>query len=248
MDFLMLRLDAPLMSFGAVVVDQLNPTWRFPATSMLAGLLGNALGWDHADAQRLQDLQARLRFAARWECEPEPLTDYQTVALGQDFLVDTGWTTRGRPEERGKGEATSATHQRYRDHWANGVMTLALGLEGDDSPTLEDVEAALRKPARPLFLGRKPCLPAAPLLIGRRTAENARAALIAEPPCPAEVLGPRRRCERPLLIWTVETELNLTAASLIDVREQDRYDLRDWQHNIHLGSRRYGMGFQEEVE
>lgn len=95
MDCLLLRLDAPLMSFGAVTVDQINPTWRFPARSMLVGLLGNALGWDHRDTGRLQALQARLRFAARWDAEPELLTEYQTVDLGQDFMMDTGWTTRG---------------------------------------------------------------------------------------------------------------------------------------------------------
>jgi len=101
MNCLLLRFDAPLMSFGAVVVDQLNPTWRFPGTSMLAGLLGNAMGWDHRDTPMLQNLQQRLRFAARWDAEPEPLTDYQTVDLGQDFMVSTGWTTRGYREDRG---------------------------------------------------------------------------------------------------------------------------------------------------
>jgi len=121
MDCLMLRFDAPLMSFGAVVVDQLNPTWRFPGASMLTGLLGNALGWDHRQTALLQSLQRRLRFAARWDAEPEPLTEYQTVDLGQDFMQDTGWTTRGWREDRGTGDATRGTHQRWRDHWANGV-------------------------------------------------------------------------------------------------------------------------------
>ena len=124
MDCLLLRLDAPLMSFGSVVVDQLNPTWRFPARSMLVGLLGNALGWDHRDADRLQALQDRLRFAARWDAEPEPLTDYQTVDLGQGFMLDTGWTTRGQREDRRGGSAATGTHQRWRDHWANGVAAV----------------------------------------------------------------------------------------------------------------------------
>jgi CRISPR-associated Cas5-like protein len=34
MDFLLLRFDAPLMSFGGVMVDQYGPTDRFPGQSM----------------------------------------------------------------------------------------------------------------------------------------------------------------------------------------------------------------------
>lgn len=232
----MLRLDAPLMSFGAVVVDQNNPTWRFPGKSMLTGLLGNALGWDHRDAHRLQSLQDRLRFAARWDAQPEPMTDYQTVDLGQDFLLDTGWTTRGRREDRKGGSAATGTHQRWRDHWANGVATVALALDGEGEPTLDALEAALRAPARPLFLGRKPCLPAAPVLIGRRHAEGVKAALAAEP---LADVGPRRRPEFIQALWPLDE-----GAERAEFTEE-RYDLRDWPNNLHRGSQRYAVGLLE---
>lgn len=232
MECLLLRFDAPLMSFGEVVVDHINRTWRFPGTSMLAGLLANAFGWDHRDTVRTQALQDRLRFAARWDVEPELLTDYHTVDLGQNFLVGTGWTTRGRPEERGTGAATRKTHIRLRDYWANGVLTLAVTLEGRDPPTLDDAEAALRRPTRPLFLGRKPCLPAAPILLGRRDGETLRGALRAEPLASA---WPRKAPDRIQAIWPVEEG--------VDYDVEERYDVRDWSNNIHRGSRRYAVGF-----
>jgi len=234
MDCLILRFDAPLMSFGSVVVDQLNPTWRFPGAAMLTGLLGNALGWDHRDADKLQALQDRLRFAARWDAEPVPLTDYQTVDLGQPFMVDTGWTTRGKREERGKGEATKDTHIRYRDHWANGVATVALTLLGERRPTVNDLESALRMPARPLFIGRKPCLPAAPILIGRRQAEGVKAALAAEP---LADISPRRRPLRIHALWPLDEARGADT--------EERFDLRDWANNIHRGARRYAVGILE---
>lgn len=234
MECLLLRLDAPLMSFGAVVVDQLNPIWRFPAKSMLVGLLGNALGWDHRDTDLLQGLQARLRFAARWDAEPEPLTEYQTVDLGQDFMLDTGWTTRGRREDRKGGTAATGTHQRWRDHWANGVATVAMALDGDGEPTLDALETALRAPARPLFIGRKPCLPAAPLLIGRRKAVGVKAALAAEP---LADVAPRQRPSRIPALWPRDEG---DAAQW-----EERYDLRDWEQNIHRGSERYAVGYLE---
>lgn len=234
MDVLLLRLDAPLMSFGAVVVDQNHRVWRFPGVGMLTGLLGNALGWDHRDTDRLQALQDRLRFAARWDAEPELLTDYQTVDLGQDFLIGTGWTTRGRREDRKGGTAAEGTHVRYRDYWANGVATVALALDGEGDPTLGTVEAALRCPARPLFLGRKPCLPAAPILLGRRRAASLRAALAAEP---LAQIGPRRRPQRVEALWPLDEG----EGSYVE----ERYDRRDWSNNIHVGSRRYAVGFME---
>lgn len=234
MDVLLLRLDAPLMSFGAVVVDQNHPVWRFPGVAMLTGLLGNALGWDHCDTDRLQSLQDRLRFAARWDAEPELLTDYQTVDLGQDFMIGTGWTTRGRREDRGKGAATTGTHIRYRDHWANGVVTIALALDGEGEPSLAALEQALRCPARPLFLGRKPCLPAGPLLLGRRRAEGVRAALAAEP---LADVGPRRRPGRIPALWPLDEAQG--------AQVEERYAPRDWRNNIHRGTERHAMGFLE---
>lgn len=234
MDCLILRFDAPLMSFGSVVVDQINPTWRFPGKSMLAGLLGNALGWDHRDADMLQALQDRLRIAARWDAEPVALTDYQTVDLGQPCMMDTGWTTRGKREDRKGGSAATGTHQRWRDHWANGVATVALTLDGEGRPTVGDLESALRTPARPLFIGRKPCLPAAPILIGRRQAEGVKAALAAEP---LADIGPRRR-PRPLpALWPLDEGLGASS--------EERFDRRDWANNIHRGAERYAVGILE---
>lgn len=234
MDCLILRLDAPLMSFGAVVVDQRNPVWRFPGKSLLTGLLGNALGWDHRETGSLQQLQNRLRFAARWDAEPEPLTDYQTVDLGQDFLKDTGWTTRGRREDRKGGTAATGTHQRWRDHWANGVATVALALDGDGSPTMDELERALRFPARPLFIGRKPCLPAAPILLRRVQAPGVKAALAAEP---LADIGPRRRPRTIEALWPLDEGAGRAT--------NERYDLRDWANNIHRGAQPYAVGVLE---
>ena len=229
----MLRFDAPLMSFGGVVVDHNHPVDRFPGLAMLTGLLANALGWRHRDMARLQTLQARLRFAARWDFPPERLLDYQTVDLGQEHLTDTGWTTRGVREDRGSGAATSGTHIRLRHYWANGVLTLALTLDGDATPTLHELEQALRDPARPLFLGRKTCLPAAPLLLGRRAAETLRLALSREP-----------LASRP----TAQAEPKLQACwpeGEAEGESREVYDLRDWTNQMHLGSRRMIHGYLE---
>ncbi len=238
MDCLMLRFDAPLMSFGAVVVDALNPTWRFPGKAMLTGLLGNALGWDHRDTDKLQALQDRLRFAARWDAEPELLTDYQTVDLGQPFMVDTGWTTRGKLEVRKGDTASTGTHQRWRDYWANGVLTVALALDGEGDPSIAELEQALCTPARPLFIGRKACLPAAPIFVRRVEASGVRAALAAEP---LADISPRRRPQPIPALWPLDETPSKTSEECFE----ERFDRRDWANNIHRGAERYAVGTLE---
>ena len=180
---LILNLEAPLMAFGGETIDNLGVIRWFPAASMLTGLLANALGWRRVEAEEHQQLQDRLVFAARIDREPHGgvrLTDFQTAQLAAN---DKGWTTRGIPEERAGGANTyRAPHLRYRDYFADMRVTVALRLKNDaDEPTLDELAKALKEPARPLFIGRKPCLPSAPLFAGFNGGDTALAALLAWP-------------------------------------------------------------------
>jgi CRISPR system Cascade subunit CasD len=162
---ILLHLDAPLMAFGAPIVDQHGVTGDVPLPSMITGLLGNALGYRRVDAERLQRLQDRLVLAARWDRPGERLRDFQTAEIG---AADCAWTTRGRPEGRKGGAGTYVgKHIRHRWHQADARVTIALRLDPEgEAPTVDDLAAALSSPARALFIGRKPCLPAAPLFAG----------------------------------------------------------------------------------
>jgi CRISPR system Cascade subunit CasD len=161
--WLVLRLEAPLVAFGGVTIDAVGVIRDFPALSMLTGLFANALGYERTERQRHQDLQDRIVFAARLDGEPHigVLRDNQNV---QDLDKEKrGWTTRGMPEERGGG-SLGAIHRRQRDYHPDALVAVVVTLEpAAQGPTLEDLAAALDRPARPLFIGRKPCLPVAPL-------------------------------------------------------------------------------------
>ena len=169
------------MSFGTTAVDHRRPVQAWPAASMLTGLLANALGCDGADATALDALQARLRWAARIDRPGALLHDFQTAQLSQS---DKGWTTRGVVEERGGGpDAYKSPHLRYRDYRADASVLVALRLQpAEPTPTLEDLARALDTPARPLFLGRKGCLPATRINRGLTQADDAVSALRAAPP------------------------------------------------------------------
>ena len=153
------------MAFGGEAVDSYGVIRSFPATSMLTGLLANALGWRRVDRERHQGLEGRLIFAARIDREPHggaSMRDFQSAAINN---TEQGWTTRGYPEGRGGG--TYQNHLRYRDYFADMIVTVALRLDPvDGEPTLEGLAEALREPGRPLFIGRKPCLPSAPAFRG----------------------------------------------------------------------------------
>ena len=244
MKAIILRLDAPLMSFGGVMIDQHGFIERFPGTSLLTGLIGNALGWRHRDFQRLQSLQGRLQYAARWDTKPVRIIDYHTVDLGQPKMVGYsnlnkrgdpkgGWTTRGKVEWR-EGASGLEIHQRWRHYWADGLMTLALTLVGEGEPNLETVRAALARPARPLFLGRKACLPARPLLDPEpiREGPDLLAILQSVPRWdrhgrPLEDGGPMEAC------WPAE--LGLPEGTRGEVRRV--HDLRDWPNQLPAGNR-----------
>lgn len=157
---LVLRLQAPLMSFGGVAVDNRRISSAWPSASLLAGLFGNALGYRRVDAEKLQHLQERLVYACRVDFAGDAIQDFQTAQLAAN---DHGWTTHHAVEGR-KGASYHGPNLLYKDYWADRIMTICCRLDPPSAcPSIDDIANAVREPARPLFIGRKTCLPASPL-------------------------------------------------------------------------------------
>lgn len=242
MHALVLRLDAPLMSFGSVRVDHHNKTDELPYRSMLCGLIANALGMDRADDDHHERLQRRIRYATRRDRAGELLVDYQTVDLGAPAMSsDCAWTTRGQLEPRKGGDAADGTHIRLRHYLADAIVTVVLALEpAAEAPTLDELEAALRRPARPLFLGRRCCIPSAPVVIGRVEASSLRDAIARLP----RLDGGARSDAGPIpALWPCEDGENRDATRLI-ARVEDR----DWRNAVHVGKRFYVEGLVQPPE
>ncbi len=236
---LVLCLEGPLMSFGTVAVDEHGVTQAFPTQSMVTGLLSNALGYSHGDSALLQRLQERVRFGARRDRDGTHIVDFQTVDLGQDFLRGT-WTTRHEPASRAGGTAKAATHIRYRHFMADAVYSVVLTLDPpDESPTLDQVAEALREPERPLFLGRKACLPSSPILAGELAAASIRDALVMVP------LSERADGGDLTAWWPAHGERPPDEGQGHEITVTDE---RDWLNQIHVGRRFLWEGLLSRAE
>ena len=261
---LILTLESPLMAFGGVSVDNHKPTRRFPGASSLVGMIACALGWRRTDRAKHQRLQDRLIFAARIDRQAAgglPMRDFQT---GQLDASDKGWTTSGKPEgRRGSAVSYNSPTLLYNEYIADGRVVVALRFEDEDeSPTWVEVAVALLNPARPLFIGRKSCLPTERVLAAVRDGATALDALINTP----MVKGLDERLE--LKLWLGRDDLPIGApsadadadapvallwpegegavdpadiaalrASESGVREYMIADVRNWISGLHSGER-----------
>ncbi len=237
---LILNLESPLMSFGGETIDNYGVIRPFPAASMLTGLFANALGWRRVERERHQRLQDRLVFAARIDREQRRGLDIQDFQTAQLAANDRGWTTRGTPEERAGGANTyNAPHLRYRDYHVDTRVTVALRLEPEEGETtLDSLRTALEEPARPLFIGRKPCLPSAPLFSGFSDGGTALEALLAYPMADHDANRPMVRALWPDREGSPEIGANRTFMIT---------DQRNWISGLHGGGRRVCEGAIERV-
>lgn len=230
MQWIHLRFVAPMASFGGETVDAQGVIRAMPAQSMITGLLANALGWTRSMRTQHQLLQDRLVFAAAWESDRSPghhLVDYQTAKIGKN---DRAWTTYGRVAERDGGSGTYAgAHQRWQHYHCDLSMTLVVRLlERTERPTLDELAVALKKPARPLFIGRKSCLPSD--LIYRGTFDGFSTALSA-----LRAVIPED--QRGLLAYWPGNEMEEKATRILTITDQ-----RDWSSRLHGGTRRICEG------
>lgn len=153
MPTLLIRLAAPLQSWGMRSRFEIRTTEKMPTKSGVIGMLAAALGWSrNEDLKMLTD----LRFGVRADREGEDITDFH-IARGQKDSYVT-----------------------YR-HYLSDAVFLA-GVEGDEE-TVKELESALRNPRFPLFLGRRSCPPTLPIVIGIRQASLERALREEPPLC-----------------------------------------------------------------
>lgn len=162
-----------------------RPTQGHPTKAGVVGFIANALGRDRTDD--MTDL-AGLTFAVRCDQPGRRSVDYHTAGSGhmpllpgdlvtdpslaaavqKDHTIMAGWygapekvkaTPRG-PHASISNRRTVVTVDEYlADAWFVAAFT-------GPAPLIEQISAALERPARQLFLGRKAYAPTGRILIG----------------------------------------------------------------------------------
>ncbi|NCC56326.1 MAG: type I-E CRISPR-associated protein Cas5/CasD [Synergistales bacterium] len=222
MRFAHLSFDG-LLSFGAPTVGEVRPTDIFPACSMIVGLLANALGYEHTERKRIQDLQSAINMGTRVDWPGSRLIDFQTFYIGKKLELWRSDSFVGKANETHDGTAIRRKH-----FLSDSVIHTVVGTDATQSdalPSTENIAHALTYPFRVLFIGRYCCIPYSPLFRGIIEADSVYSAL---EQIPSKFGTGPFEAECPVTSSTTEKRNGLII---------ERQDLRDWTNDVHSGSR-----------
>jgi CRISPR system Cascade subunit CasD len=151
---LLLRLKAPMQSWGISSRFSIRETGKEPSKSGVIGLLCAALGISRDEANtenpRFDELR-KLKMNVRVLREGVMQKDFHTAV----DVVKADGTVPSRPKHP---KFTSIS-----DRWYLADADFLVGLESEDSSLLESLQVALKSPKWQLFLGRKAFVPSVPV-------------------------------------------------------------------------------------
>lgn len=154
MSTLLLRLAAPMQSWGVNSKFDWRNTSRAPSKSGIVGLCAAALGYKRDEEEKIGKL-TRLNYGVRIDRPGTLLKDFH---MAHEELF---WDPIDRSKiNRGKKSSSYLTIR----HYLSDAAFLA-GLEGNED-FLNEIEAAIRAPMFPLFLGRRSCPPEGRVSLG----------------------------------------------------------------------------------
>ncbi len=173
MQYLALKFDAPLQSWGFASRFQRRTTGLHPTKSGVVGLLCAALGLARGSAAEQETLPALAAFqmtvvtiprtksgvndeASEIQLPLRRLEDFHTIGGG--YNPDTNWQSMSRSADGKTLKNPVVSRRQYLLDASYGVL-----LAGDDHELLARVADALRNPVWGVWFGRKCCIPAAPL-------------------------------------------------------------------------------------
>lgn len=160
MKYLVLRLCAPLMSFGEGDYWDIRGTGVFPTKSAVVGMLAACMGWPREEWEKIASLSEGISVSVRQDNSFSILRDYHTIL--NTLKAD------GKPNENAV--------QSYRFYLMDAEFTVLVSPVSDE--LYREIKSALSDPVWPVFLGRKSCTPCAPVFWGEEIEyENAREAL-----------------------------------------------------------------------
>lgn len=161
---LLLRLTAPMQSWGEHSHFNERDTAGFPTRSGVLGMIASALG---RSRQTPTDDLAALSLTVRIDRPGLLLRDLHTVGGG---LPAKHTVTTAEGKKRPGDTGTLLTHRYYLADAAFTAAVTAPPQHPDPDALIDLLDQcahALKTPRWPLYLGRRSCPPEGPLLLGR---------------------------------------------------------------------------------
>jgi len=135
---LLLRLSAPLQSWGSGSYFDTRETDYWPTKSGIVGMLACALGRSREDS--IDDLTT-FRFGVRIDHQGEHIVDFHTTEMGEKLNNNIS----------------------YRSYLSDAIFLV--GIEHNSMEFLKMIEQALKNPKFSLYLGRRSCPPTFPIIL-----------------------------------------------------------------------------------
>lgn len=192
---LVLRLTGPLQAWGSGSLFNRRDTANEPTKSGVIGFLAAAQGRRRSDP--IEDL-CGLRFGVRTDQPGSVMRDYHTLStLDGRPLPAAAVDARGRQKRTTPARNTAVTERFYLQDAS--FVAAARG----EAALVEMLADAVRRPAFPLFLGRRSCPPSAPPYLELRE-DDVRAALTHTPWQAAQHVRDRVRTATVALPYTID--------------------------------------------
>jgi CRISPR system Cascade subunit CasD len=156
-----MRLAAPIASLSGPRIDTVGDSLPIPTRSMIAGIIGAALGASYDQPQQLQQLQDTMRLAVVVHRAGTAVRDYQTVRMALPHMRGPMWWDDGKRlgvMERAGGEP-DRTITGERPLTCDYDATVLVELLQDAPFDAAQILAALRNPVFPLSIGQRSCIP-----------------------------------------------------------------------------------------
>ena len=246
MSHLILILDGPLQSWGGTAPFwSERPTEAMPTLSGITGLIANAFGHRRSDPLIAGLADAELHVRA--DRPGRRIEDFHTIGGNPDNGKGVPRTNKGR-----YGEPATAAILTNRYYLSDAAFTVHW-TPGTDLDA-EQVAAALQHPRRPLYLGRRSCVPALDPLLGITDLDAAEAFSVlplladAAPPAPGDYYTE-----------IAQPDGNVTVAhqspgQISDAGGEARYDVpvtfdpaQRWQRSSHRWIRNYTIEYPPEM-
>ena len=180
-EFLVLKLKAPMQSWGGHTYEDKRHTEDFPVFSSLVGLIGGCLGYDRADSDKLSVLSKSIDTASRLDYREVKYTDdygdEKSYQLPFSKMIDfqtIGWVNGVLQVS---GDIRKDLVVSLHEYLCDAEFTVTVRVLDRSYLLMSTLVGAVKRPIYSPFLGRKCCIPTRPVFEGIVTAKSHMEAL-----------------------------------------------------------------------